>query len=138
MDPSAGEEPMPADEPVRIVARLSRVWEHLVALLLLRARQARGDAGTAARNFAMGVVFGLAAVVLFLLALPLLVTTVILALATILPPWLAVLIVLGVLLLAVAALLIMARARLRRPRFGLLDDLRADWQAIRRRVGGEQ
>ncbi len=115
-------------------ARVARLWEYISALLQLRLRQAQGDAKAAARRAVMGVVFGLVAVVLLLLTLPLLVTTAILALATVLPPWLAALVVLAVLLLVAAGLLLMARARLRWRGVSLIQDLRADWQAIRQKL----
>src|SRR3990170_4095500 len=101
MEPSVGDGQMNAG------ARVARLWEHLVALLQMRLRQAQGDARSAARNLLMGIVFAL-------VALPLLVTTAILALAAVMPAWLAALVVLAVLLLVAAGLLIMARARLRR------------------------
>jgi hypothetical protein len=83
----------------------------------------------------MGLVFGASAVVLLLLTLPLLVTVLILTLATVMPAWLAVLVVLAVLLAVVGGLLIMARARLRWPGISVVQDLRADWEAIRQKVG---
>lgn len=126
---------MVGDGQMSAGARVARLWEHLVALLQLRLRQAQGDAKAAARSLVMGVVFGLVAAVLLLLTLPLVVTAVILALATVMPAWLAALVVLIVLLLVVAGLLIMARARLRWPGVSLIRDLRADWQAIREKVG---
>ena len=129
MEPSVGDGQMNAG------ARAARLWEHLVALLQLRLRQTQGDAKAAARNLVMGIVFALVALVLVLLTLPLAVTTVILALATVMPAWLAALVVLAVLLLVVVGLLIMARARLRWRGLSLIQDLRADWQAIRQKVG---
>lgn len=132
MDPTAG------DGQLNAGARLGRLWEHLAALLVLRLRQAQGDARAAARRITMGIIFGMVAVVLLLLALPLVVTTAILALAIVMPAWLAALVVVGLMLLIVAVLLLLARARLRWAGMSVIQDLRADWQAIRRRVGEER
>jgi cytochrome c biogenesis protein CcdA len=101
----------------------------------LRLRQGQGDARAAARNALMGIMFGAIAFVLFLLALPLIVTVVILALATVMPPWLAVLIVLVVMLAVVAGLLFLARLRFRWQGISIVQDLRADWEAVRQKVG---
>ena len=128
-------EPIVGDGQMNAGARVARLWEHLVALLQVRLRQARGDAKVVGRNLVMGIVFALVALVLVLLTLPLLVTAAILALATVMPAWLAALVVLAVLLLVVVGLLIMARARLRWRGLSLIQDLRADWQAIRQKVG---
>ena len=131
-------EPMTGDGQMNAGARAGRLWGDLMALLQLRLRQAQGDAKAAARRLVIGVVFGLLALVLLLMTLPLVVTTVILALATAMPAWLAALVVVVVLLLAAAGLLLMARARLRWPGVSLIRYLRADWQAIRQRLGEER
>jgi hypothetical protein len=138
MDPTVGEGRMSGAEPVNAGARVARLWDHLVALLRLRLRQAQGDASSAARRLMMGAIVALVALVLFLLTLPLLVTAVILALATVMPGWLAALVVLVLLLAVVAGLLVMARARLRWRGVSLLEDLRADWEAVRRKVREER
>lgn len=116
-------------------ARVSRLWEQVSALLQLRLRQARTDAKLGARSLITGLIFGLVGVGLLLVSLPLLVTVVILALATAMAPWLAALVVLGAILLVAAGLLLLARARLRWRGVSIVDDLRADWRAIREKVG---
>jgi len=73
-------EPIVGDGQMNAGARVARLWEHLVALLQVRLRQAQGDAKAAARDLVMGIVFALVALVLVLLTLPLLVTAAILAL----------------------------------------------------------
>lgn len=135
MEPTVGDGRGHVPEPTTAGARVARVWEYLRELIQLRLGQAQGDVRSAARRMVMGVVFGAAAVVLLLLTLPLLVAALILGLATVMPAWLAALVILGVLLAVVAALLIMTRARLRRPGISVVQDLRADWEAIRQRVG---
>jgi hypothetical protein len=135
MEPGLGDGRRHAEEPSTVGGRVARLWDYLLALLRLRLRQAQGDARSAARRMVMGIVFGAAAVILLLLMIPLLVTVLILALATVMPAWLAAAVVLAVLLAVVAGLLVMARARLRWPGISLVQDLRADWEAIRQKVG---
>jgi hypothetical protein len=135
MEPSVEDGRRHVEETPTVGVRAARLWEYFLALLRLRLRQAEGDARSTARRMVMGVIFGAAAVVLLLLTLPLAATTLILALATVMPAWLAALIVLAVLLAVVAGLLITARSRLRWPGISLVQDLRADWEAIRQKVG---
>jgi hypothetical protein len=135
MEPSTGDGQRQQDEPVTAATRAARVWAYALSLLQLRFRQAQGDARAAARTLLMGVVFGAIALVLFLLALPLLVTVLILALATVVPAWLAALIVLVAMLAVVAGLLVLARVRFRWRGISLVQDLRADWEAVRQKVG---
>jgi len=135
MEPTAGDGRRHVQEPTTVGVRMARLWEYLRALLQLRLGQAQGDVRSTARRMVMGLVFGASAVVLLLLTLPLLVTVLILTLATVMPAWLAVLVVLAVLLAVVGGLLIMARARLRWPGISVVQDLRADWEAIRQKVG---
>jgi protein-S-isoprenylcysteine O-methyltransferase Ste14 len=135
MDPTVGDGQRQQDAQVTAATRVARAWEYAVSLVGLRLRQAQGDVRAAERSVLMGVMFGVIAFVLFLLALPLIVTAVILALATVVPPWLAVLIVLLVMLALVAGLLLMARLRLRWQGISIVQDLRADWEAVRQKVG---
>jgi hypothetical protein len=135
MDPTVGDGQRQQDAQVTAATRVARAWEYAVSLVGLRLRQAQGDVRAAGRSVLMGVMFGVIAFVLFLLALPLIVTAVILALATVVPPWLAVLIVLLVMLALVAGLLLMARLRLRWQGISIVQDLRADWEAVRQKVG---
>ena len=135
MDPTVGDGQGQKDEQATAGTRVARAWEYAVSLVQLRLRQVQGDARAAARNALMGIIFGAIAFVLFLLALPLIVTVVILALATVMPPWLAVLIVLVVMLAVVAGLLFLARLRFRWQGISIVQDLRADWEAVRQKVG---
>ncbi len=116
------------------VGRLRRLWQNIAALSRLRLVQARREANDTARSVLIGVVMALIALVIVLLAIPLLLTALILALAQVMPAWLAAAVVLAVALGIAAALLWSARQRLRRRRIRVLDDLRADWQAIRTRL----
>jgi uncharacterized membrane protein YqjE len=135
MESGTAEGSRPQEPQATAGARVTRIWEYAVSLLQVRFRQAQGDARAAARNLLMGVVFGAIALVLFLLALPLVITVFILALATVVPTWLAALIVLAVVLVVVAGLLLMARLRFRWRGISIVSDLRADWDALRQKVG---
>lgn len=138
MEATPGEGQRQDDQAMRVGARVAQVWDAVIALLQLRLRQAQGDTRAAVRSLLIGVVLGAVALVLSLLALPLLVTFLLLLLATVLPAWLAALIVLLAMLAVVAALLLIARLRLRWRGIGLLQDLRADWEAIRQKVGSSR
>src|SRR3989304_1109534 len=52
-------EPIVGDGQMNAGARVARLWEHLVALLQVRLRQARGDAKVVGRNLVIGIVFAL-------------------------------------------------------------------------------
>lgn len=115
-------------------ARTGRLVQNVMALLRLRFLQAQRDTKDAVRSLAMGVVLGLIALVVVLLAMPLLVAAVILALAQYLPAWLAAASILLTMLIAAAVLVVLARRRLRWLGPSIAADLRADWQAIRRHL----
>jgi hypothetical protein len=124
--------------PVGAGARAGRIAQNVAALLRLRFQDARADVKSSFRSLAMGAVFGLAAIVLALLALPVLITTVILILSMYLPAWAAAGIVLAVMLVAVGGLFLFARSRLRWKGPSLPQELKADWEAIRERLKERQ
>jgi len=115
-------------------ARAGRLIQNTLALARLRLNEARGDASTLLGRMALGVALGAAAFVLVLLALPILVTMVVLILAIYVPPWAAVAIVLAAMLAASGALLLLARRRLRWRPLRLVEAMRSDWAAIRARL----
>lgn len=115
-------------------ARAGRLAQNVAALLRARVLQARAETRSTVRRLLTGVLLGVIALVLALLAIPLLLATLILALAQILPAWLAAAVILVTMLVASAALVVLARRRLRWTGPRLAADLREDWQAIRRRL----
>ncbi len=117
-----------------VAGRLTRLRQNIAALVRLRLLQARREANDTVRSVLISLVMILVAFVLTLFAIPLLLTALILALAQVMPAWLAAAIVLIAALIIAAAFLWSAQRRIRRKRIRVLDDLRADWQAIRRRL----
>ena len=124
--------------PVGAGARAGRIAQNVAALLRLRFQDARADVKSSFRSLAMGAAFGLAAIVLALLALPVLITMVVLILSMYLPAWAAAGIVLAVMLVAVGGLFLFARSRLRWKGPSLPQELKADWEAIRERLKERQ
>lgn len=120
----------PDGAPVAAGARLGRIAQNVAALLRLRLGDVRADVTSSVRGMAMGAAFGLAALVLVLMALPLLVTMAIFILAMYIPSWAAAGIMLLVVLIAAAVLLLIARRRLRWRGPSVIADLREDWASI--------
>ena len=117
--------------PVSAGARAARIAQNVAALLRLRLADARADVRTSVRRLLTGAALGLTALVLVLLALPVLITTVILVLAIYMPSWAAAGIVFLAVLLVAAGLVLAARGRLRWVGPSVVADLHADWAAIR-------
>jgi len=120
--------------PVSAGVRVGRIVQNVAALLRLRFGDARSNVKASVRGLAMGAVFGLVAIVLVLLTLPLLIAMVILILSMYMPAWAAAGVVLVATLAVAAGLLLLARRRLRWTGPSLPRDLRADWEAIRERL----
>jgi uncharacterized membrane protein YbhN (UPF0104 family) len=116
-----------APEPVSAILR--RLAANVVAMLESYATQAGQEARATARDIAIGVALLGASAVLGLLVLAMLIVTVVLALATVMAPWLAALIVLGATVLAAAVAVVVGLSRFRRRRLSALaaafrEDLR--------------
>lgn len=111
--------------------------QNVMSLLRARGAMVRRDAKTALRDLVVGVLLALFGLLIVLLAIPVAVATLILALAELLPAWLAGGIGLLTMVVFAAVLFVLARLRLRRrPRF--LEDLKEDWRAIREHLEREQ
>lgn len=116
-----------APEPVSAILR--RLAANVVAMLESYATLAGQEARATAKDIAIGVALLGASAVLGLLVLAMLIVTVVLALATVMAPWLAALIVLGATALAAAVAVMVGLSRFRRRRLGALaaafkEDLR--------------
>ncbi len=110
---------------------VSRLLQHITALLEARMDLTRQEIRGALRDVAIALLLLVAALSLVLLMVPIAVAVLILVLAQILAPWLASAIVLVIMVAVVTTLVLVARLRLRRRRLNFLHSLREDWRAIR-------
>lgn len=117
--------------PVSAGTRAARIAQNVAALFRLRLQDASADVKRSVRRLVTGAVLGLVALVLILMALPVLITMVILILSMYMPSWAATGLVLLSVLLVAAGLLLVARRRLRWEGPSVIADLKADWAAIR-------
>jgi uncharacterized membrane protein YqjE len=116
-----------APEPVSAILR--RLAANVVAMFESYATLAGQEARAMARDIAIGVALLGASAILAVLVLAMLVLTLVLALATVVAPWLAALIVLGATALLAAVAVMIGLSRFRRRRLGTLaaafrEDLR--------------
>lgn len=110
---------------------LSRLLQHIVALLEARVDLTRQEIRGALRDVAITLVLLVAALSLIALTVPIAVVVLVLILAQVLPSWMATAIVLVLMVAVVAILVLVARMRLKRRRLNFLTNLREDWKAIR-------
>lgn len=119
------------DRTESLVARVVRLTQNVAALLRTRVELTQQEVRLAGRDLIISLIAVLIALLLVLLAVPVAIAMLILALAQVLPPWLATGAVLLAMLAVVGGLLLVARAHLRRPRLTLLTGLKEDWRTIR-------
>ena len=117
--------------------RIARTILTIASLLRTRWEQAQREGRVVVRDFITGAILIVVAGVLVALAVPLVAVAGILLLAEVLPPSAAVGLVLASLLLLAGALLLVARRKLRRKRFTVVEDLRNDVATIRKTLGRE-
>ncbi len=121
----------PTAEPVSTVLR--RLASNIAAMLQTYGGLAGQEARATVRDFAVGAAFLGAAAILGILALAMLVVTLVLALATVMAPWLAAVVVLGVIALLMVLAVPIGLGRFRGRRLGkLANAFMKDLQWLRR------
>jgi len=113
-----------------LIPRIVRIVQHVLELFRVRVDLAKREAQAMVRNIVMGVVYSGLAVLLLIIAVPIAIVTLVLLLATWLPPWAATGIVGLVLVLVAGGFFLAARRRFAR-RGRILEGFREDWRTIR-------